>query len=327
MSRSEKYLPFVIAFCVPALGIFYNDVFGDEVAYHERVLYYLQVSAVLLGFWFFNKFLLRKTASFSTRKKNSLLILANGFIIFSLVFLGTRGIPNTIEPKSTPYIVGIRLGFLVLIFNIILRVFEAQREKAELTYQNLLLQSENLKFQVETLKQQVNPHFLFNSLNTLLDMVENHNENAVQYIRNFSNLYRVVLQSTKYDFVTLKDELDFLDNYWNLLTARFNEAISLTIDIPEGLEHASIPPLSLQLLVENAVKHNEATRESPLEIVIRGEKEHILVSNKIKPKGFPVKSEQVGLKNLQERFRLLHKVMDWSKEGGYFVVRLPLKTA
>ena len=327
MSRSERYLPFVIALLAPAAGAIQNDVFAQGVPLEVILTFYFQIFLVLLILWYYNKFLLLKSAKLSKKKKNGVLVFANLFIVLLLSFLSqynNQGLEGITQPF---WMSAARLTFVILIFNVILRVFESQREKAELAYQNLSLQAENLKFQVDTLKQQINPHFLFNSLNTLLDLVEDQRENAVEFIRNFSNLYRVVLQSAKFDFIPLEDELQFLSNYWNLLQVRFGEAIELNVDVPIEKEGIMIPPLSLQLLIENAVKHNEATKSDPLKIDVELTDEFITVSNRLKPKRFPVASEKVGLKNLQQRFTLLYKPIEWSMVNDQFIVNLPLKKA
>ncbi|MEQ9009063.1 MAG: histidine kinase, partial [Ekhidna sp.] len=171
----------------------------------------------------------------------------------------------------------------------------------------------------------INPHFLFNSLNTLLDLVEEDKEKAIQYIRSFSRIYRSVLQSAKYDFIALEDELKFLSEYWSLLKVRFHDAIDLSIDINANKMSSLIPPLSLQFLVENAVKHNEASSTNPLRIEIGESKNRLIVRNKINLKS-SVESEKLGLQNLQQRFSLLHKPLEYKNENGHFIVSIPLKT-
>jgi LytS/YehU family sensor histidine kinase len=136
----------------------------------------------------------------------------------------------------------------------------------------------------------------------------------------------VVLQSSKHDFISLEDELKFLMEYWNLLKVRFRDAIQLKVNIPSEKHNLHIPPLSLQFLVENAVKHNQASKNSPLLIEIMAHDNSLIVNNKITPKSYPVEGEKVGLKNLQHRFQVLHQPIEYGEEKGYFVVRLPLKT-
>lgn len=281
----------------------------------------------LLAIWYLNKWLLN---SENPLKKliglNPSILVGNILVIMAIGSFRAFRVEQA-EVELPSWLIMFRLALMAVILNVTLRVFKAQKTHAELKFQNLRLQADNLKFQIETLKQQINPHFLFNSLNTLLDLVEDSSEKASDYIRSFSNLYRAVLQSSKLDFIQLRDELKFLDDYWKLLKMRFGDSIQLDIEVDESKMDYLIPPLSLQLLVENAVKHNEATKQRPLSITIKLEKDdHLIISNLIRIKAFPENSERVGLKNLQQRFTALHKPISYGVDAGYFIVKLPLKT-
>jgi LytS/YehU family sensor histidine kinase len=281
---------------------------------------------MVLVLWYLNKWLLHVKNPI----KSSLgLILAtfllNGVAVVFLVLMDMIYLHYELVQKTPIWLMVLRLSSVIIIFNVVLRVFKAQKERAFLQYQNLRLQAENLKFQIDLMKQQINPHFLFNSLNTLLDLIEEDQEAAVRYVRSFSKLYRIVLQSAKHDFVTLEDELQFLREYWSLLKERFRDAIDLHVDIPETRMNDLIPPLSLQFLVENAIKHNEASKKTPLTIAVTSF-DHILeVKNKVNKKKYNVASEKVGLKNLQQRFTMLHQPIQYELKGEYYTVRLPLK--
>ncbi len=323
MSRAEKYLPFVLALFVPALSYINSPV---DLTGHKRVYIlasYVISSMFLLGIWFYNRWLLNK--DFLLKKwigLNASVIVANALLIAAIGFIHSF---RVVDPNLPSWLIMFRITLATVIFNVTLRVFRAQKMHAQLKMHNLSLQSDNLKFQIETLKQQINPHFLFNSLNTLLDLVEDDSKSASGYIRNFSNLYRSVLQSSKMDFIQLRDELQILNDYWRLLKIRFKHSIDLSIEIDEDKLDSLIPPLSLQLLVENAVKHNEATVEKPLTISIEFEDDHLIVSNKMNVKTYPEHSEKVGLRNLQQRFTALHRPINFGVENDMYVVRLPLK--
>ena len=325
MSRAEKYLPFVIALVVPMVGLINANLPFEEIEMGRLATNYLQISIILLIIWYYNRWLISKTLSFRKTRRYSVMIAANSGLIITISLLSSIDLSTTLRSDIPVWLIIYRLSLVVLIFNVVLRVFQAQREKSKLEVQNISLQAENLKFQVDLLKQQINPHFLFNSLNTLLDMVEEDDkEKAIQYIRNFSGIYRSLLQSAKYDFIPLEDELKFLKEYWGLLKVRFLDAIDLTIDIGADKMTALIPPLSLQFLVENAVKHNEASIENPLKIEVKESHNTLTIKNKIRLKG-SIESEQVGLKNLQQRFSLLYKSMEWRTQGEFFIVQIPLK--
>lgn len=323
ISRSEKVLPFAIALFVPAITQLNNSLYVGEVNYSVSFVNYLQAVALLLVLWYINSWLLLKTEN--AKNSISITLAVNAVIVVLLSVLSGTALVQEIAGQYSPLFLMIRLSMIVLIINIVLRVFHGQRKNAELEVQNLSLKAENLRFQVDILKQQINPHFLFNSLNTLLDLVENDSEDSVVYIQNFSGLYRNVLLSAQYDFITLSQELEFLDAYCNLLKVRFKESIDLEIEIEEGQKDLLVPPLSLQFLVENAVKHNELSVNEPLKISIKATKGILIIKNKIKTKEFSVPGEKVGLINLQKRFSILYQPMSWSDENGYFIVRLPLK--
>ena len=325
-SRSERVLPIAIALFAPAITQLNNSLLLDEVGYNAPIFGYAKGVLLLLLLWYFNRWLLLKTEKAKNIKnKYGIIVAANAVIVVSVGLIADSSMTQTIAGPYSFLVLMIRLSLISLVFNIVLRVFHGQRKNAELQLQNLSLKAENLKFQVDMLKQQINPHFLFNSLNTLLDMVENQSEDAVEYIENFSGLYRNVLQSAQYDFINLGQELEFLDAYCSLLRVRFKEAIDLEIEIGETQKDLLIPPLSLQFLVENAVKHNQLSVDEPLKISIRVTEKTLIVSNKIKLKEFSVPGEKVGLINLQKRFSILHQPISWENENGYFKVQLPLK--
>ena len=323
MSKLEKYLPFILATVAPLVGTFNYSSFLANVNYDQLITNYIQSAIALLIVWYVNKWLI--TLRSARMSRWMILVFGNLIFITCLAYVGTIYAPPGLSDLKNFWVILVRMSLLVVIYNVVLRVFESQKEQTKLQVQNLALQSENLKFQVETLKQQINPHFLFNSLNTLLDLIEDNQEEAALFTRKFSNLYRVVLQSLNYDYVPLDDELKFLSDYWGLLKMRFREAIELDIQIPEEKRAAEIPPLSLQFLVENAVKHNEASLRNPLRISVTESSNYLIVSNKVNPKRFPVQSERVGLENLQKRFTLLFKPIEFGQLGEEFVIKLPLK--
>lgn len=244
------------------------------------------------------------------------------FLVVDYFFLPT-GI--SLSSSLPIWVVAIRLIMAALIFAVFQQALKMTKQRESLYAQNLLLQTEKLKSELETMKQQINPHFLFNSLNTLIDLIEDDQKKAVGFVRVFSNLYRVVLQSSRQDFVFLEDELAFLNDYWELLKIRFNGAVHLTVNISDEKRKMLIPPLSLQLLIENAVKHNKATNENPLYIEVFETYDTLVIQNNINPKPFVSYSEGLGLVNLQKRFSLLVAPIEYGLDKDVFKVILPLK--
>lgn len=192
------------------------------------------------------------------------------------------------------------------------------------------LEKENLLSQYGALKSQVNPHFLFNSLSILSSLVKKDPDLSEQFIERLSRAYRYILEQRDTDVVPLAQELDFLQAYTFLLQTRFEHKFSVRVDVDDDhVQTSKIPALTLQLLVENAVKHNRMSEKEPLEIVISITDDNMLeVRNAFRPRGEKVASTGVGLQNIINRYALLtdRPVWAWEQEDA-FVVRVPLLTS
>jgi len=183
---------------------------------------------------------------------------------------------------------------------------------------------EKLIFQNETLKSQVNPHFLFNSLNTISSLIQTQPETAEQFINNLASVYRYILENGQKDLVPLQSEIGFLTDYSNLHRVRDEDKIFINIDVPEA-EKYKVLPVSLQILLENAIKHNIASRENKLRISIYVEDQFIVVKNNLQKKASQLTSTKTGLKNLAERVLLTAKrELIIEETNDYFTVKLPL---
>jgi sensor histidine kinase YesM len=187
------------------------------------------------------------------------------------------------------------------------------------------LRSEKLASQNQTLKDQLNPHFLFNSLNTLSNLVYEDADRSAAFIQKLSRIYRYVLEVQQEELVSLELELDFAENYLELQKIRFGENLNFRLEVskPQGL---FLPPLSLQLLLENAVKHNIASTENPLFIHILQKGKELWISNTYQPKSSQNEpSTGVGLNNIRSRYLLLSKVPPEVVQSEHeFSVMLPL---
>lgn len=186
------------------------------------------------------------------------------------------------------------------------------------------LQKENNTARYAALQSQLNPHFLFNSLNTLIAEIEYNPDNAVRFTKNLSSVYRYVLQSQDKTLVSLAEELEFLDSYLFLHKVRLGDCISCVCDIPADLAEAMLPPLTLQLLVENVIKHNTITSARPMKIDIFLEEGRLVVGNLVQPRKSK-ESSGVGLKNLSNRCKLmLGEEILVLHEKEMFIVKVPL---
>ncbi|WP_394970989.1 sensor histidine kinase [uncultured Croceitalea sp.] len=186
------------------------------------------------------------------------------------------------------------------------------------------LKREKLKSELSALKNQVNPHFLFNSLNSLNTLIR-ENQPATIFVNKLSYLYRYILQSGNKDLVTLKEELEFLESYVHLIKTRYQDRFSITVRIENNCHSAKVPTMALQLLVENAVKHNEISENTPLHITIFIDENHLVVQNNIQPKSTYVDSTGNGLANLNQRYKMLKgSSIVITSTNNIFSVKLPL---
>lgn len=188
------------------------------------------------------------------------------------------------------------------------------------------LKEEKLIFQYETLKTQVNPHFLFNSLNTLSSLVNSDPALSDKFIHKLSAVYRYVLENQEKDLVPLAAEMEFVKDFFYLQKIRDGEKIELKIDFEET-DAVKIIPVSLQMLVENAIKHNVASRKEPLLITIHFEGiDKLVVRNELRQRMQLAASSKIGLKNLNERCKLiLNREVEIQETADEFIVKVPLK--
>jgi sensor histidine kinase YesM len=178
------------------------------------------------------------------------------------------------------------------------------REWRRKTAEAATLRREHVERQLDLLKSQINPHFLFNSFNVLASLIQTDPKRAVAFLDELSSVYRYLLRANRADYSTLADELAFIQAYFVLLQTRFAEGISLTIDVPDHYIDKQLPTLTLQLLVENAVKHNIVSVSRPLRIQIRVADGRLVVENNLQKKRLAVTSGKVGLSNIAAKYAL-----------------------
>lgn len=190
------------------------------------------------------------------------------------------------------------------------------------------LRRQHTESQLEGLKNQVNPHFLFNSLNTLAYIIPEDPERGVRFVQELSRVYRYILEIRSYRLIPLQTELDFLDAYTFLLKERFGDKIRIEYDIPQEARQQQIIPLSLQMLFENAIKHNEISSTHPLTISLRVEEGRLYVRNTLRRKTQQQSSTGVGLQNIRNRYAFFtQQEVEVDETDDYFLVGLPLMSA
>ena len=177
----------------------------------------------------------------------------------------------------------------------------------------------------EALKNQINPHFLFNSLNTLSSLIYQDTGKSDQFIKKFADVFRYVLELNQEQLVPVKREISFLDAYLFLQKFRYGEALLVEKSLSSDLLNAKIPPLSLQLVVENAIKHNVISQQQPLRICIESDQNTLVVKNNYQHRENLGESTGIGQKNLIEKYRLINMPLpEFSLNGDEYHVRLPL---
>ena len=186
------------------------------------------------------------------------------------------------------------------------------------------LREENLKHRYRTLKTQVNPHFLFNSLNMLSETVHVDANKADNYIQKLAGVYRFILDNEETDLLLLVEELAFVEQYFSLQKERYGDKIELAVAV-ENAAMFKIIPISLQILIENALKHNMSSNEKPLKINVSTDNGYLIVTNNIQKKNILSDSPGTGLLNLKERVKLImKKEMIVIQTNELFIVKLPL---
>ncbi len=186
------------------------------------------------------------------------------------------------------------------------------------------LREENLKYKYQNLKSQVNPHFLFNSLNALSEIVYEDARKADKYIKSLSRIYRYILENEETDLVSLTKELEFVQQYFDIQKVRDNDKIILEVDMAD-VDAFKVLPVSIQILVENALKHNSRSEKSPLKIRVFKQNDKVVVSNNIQRKNILESTSKTGLLNLRERIKLiLYKDLIIEENTDQFMVKLPL---
>ena len=187
------------------------------------------------------------------------------------------------------------------------------------------LQKENLATQLANLKNQISPHFLFNSLNTLVYLIDEDKEKSKEFVYLLSDVYERVLDFSNKDLISLKEEMEYINAYVGLLVKRFGDNLKVHFNISPGAMQRMIVPLSVQTGIENAVKHNIISRKKPLQIQLMDSKDYLIIENNLQRKEMSSNGNGHGLKNIKNRYRLLSNLEMVTEEStSGFKLKLPL---
>jgi len=214
--------------------------------------------------------------------------------------------------------------FMVLTYTIINYWLYSFKEFQKIRIESERLMQEKTNLQFQSLKSQLSPHYLFNSLNTISSLIQESPAKAEKFIREFAATYQFLLKTRDEYLIEIKEELDFVKSYLYLQSIRYEEALNLDINLSKEHQKSYIPPLALQMLVENIFKHNTVSSDFPIKVSIYSEENQLVVSNSLKPKRSVAKSFGIGLSNIQNRYAFFSKQKPEIKKGNLFIVKLPV---
>src|SRR5437764_11267410 len=217
-------------------------------------------------------------------------------------------------------------GLAIIVFTLVYEILFLNKERELDNTIVRQLDRERSQAELEALRNELDPHFIFNSLNTLNHLILNNPPQAYSFNNKLAQVYKYFLLNKHNELISISEELEFIDSYFFLLKIRHDDKLNLETQLNEHNERLiMIPPLALQILIENAIKHNEFNQEHPLHIKIAMNHSYLRVSNNVKPKPYLVNSTGIGLKNLSSRYRILCNrdivIENTEKE---FTVKLPL---
>ena len=287
-------------------------------------------------FWvIYRQLLIFARRKFPSYKNYGRRVAVQVVIVFVVFFILKTILDPILHPLADQFVddkevhnLSMTIGALTVTF-LVLGVYETagfyfQLQKSQLEKERLM--KENMHSQLESLKTQVNPHFFFNSLNTLAYLIPEDPVKAENFVQKLSKAYRYILEIRDQELMSLENELNFLDSYTCLLKERFGENINININVSDDFLQHNVVPLSLQMLFENAIKHNVISSKYPLNIEVSAEKgDQLVVKNNLQRKNQTMNSTKVGLENIKKRYRLVcdQKVEIISSEE-FFIVILPL---
>ena len=251
----------------------------------------------------------------------SFLLLNYGMLVAAKFLAGTMS-PFSFQTGGIRILLVVWLVELVILG--LLLANRSMQNTLKLQRKAVSLQKENDIARYTALQNQLNPHFLFNSLNTLIAEIEYNPQNAISFTKNLSNVYRYVLQCQDKTLISLGEELEFMTAYLFLHEVRLGDCLRWNLQIPVEKMDYMLPPLTLQLLVENVIKHNSITMSKPMEIDVKEESDYLVVSNPIHPRKSG-ETTNIGLKNLSNRCKLIQgKEIEITKLENQFIVKIPL---
>lgn len=331
-------------FYIPTLGILLGIAISYFLIYSEQQenATYIFKDAILASFVgilitaiiFKTITILNRFLSYKNQTGNRLFA---GFIVhFSISFVLSVGcfylyllfffeVTHFFDEYDAAFLkLGIILSILTIIFEVVYFALYSYYSYSKFQIETVKQERKQIELQLKALKSQLSPHFLFNSLNTISSLVYKDENSAETFIRRLAKMYDFTLKSYHKKLITVSEELDFVNSYIYLLQTRFKDKFTCKITIDNALMSTKIPPLTLQMLVENAVKHNQLSTKKPLEISISSTLSEIIVENNITDAPKNITSFNIGLKNINARYLLLVNKAISIVRAHTFKVQIPI---
>lgn len=321
---------------IPIVGFVMSFLVND--ASHEAMTFWVRVSISILftailwnGCFVIIMFLRKKYAGIHlTAKRLILTILASSILLTvgaNLIGLALR-LCTTEQLMSIKFFfrhshVNLIAGFMVASIYETSYFFYKWKESVKL---NEELKNQQIRTQFEVLQNQMSPHFLFNSLNTLTTLIAEDQKVAIDFTQTLSEVYRYILQNKERELVSLHEELEFCKSYVYLLKKRYPQNLHVNFNVDADYKEYHIAPLTLQMLIENAIKHNSVSKKEPLNIDVYVDKgESVIVKNNLQPKKSLEKSTKTGLANIRKRYAYLgNREIDIIESKDHYMVAIPL---
>lgn len=327
----------IVIFVVAKLiGLFLGQSIAFDFRFVNQFLMYLLYALLLYGVnAFLFIYLEQKFGRNNFPKKRIVLSFIASIILTMVTIFLLRIIEEVIiegdtineflaNEKRYYYVVPFIITVVGILFFNAFYFYKALQDK-KIKEQKIIAGTASAKY--ESLKSQLDPHFLFNSLNVLTSLIEEDQDKAQKFTTSLSKVYRYVLEQKDKDLISLEEELSFAKTYMSLLKMRFENAISFEIPQQVSNPEAKVVPLSLQILLENCIKHNIVSEQQPLKITIKEYNNQLIVINNLQPKATLKKSSGVGIKNIKERYKILStRNININQTKNEFTVQLPLLT-
>jgi sensor histidine kinase YesM len=327
--------------CIPAMGILIPNVTGlianRKYNFAELVVSYVYFIFIAFIVWEGNvrlMYFIKKKFAWQNGQYYKIIaslffanIVYSGLVSASMLYLwkqySKETYANTGEPIiNATLVIIIAATFITNIYEMVFLNDEREYNLSRVEQLNIA----KAQAELEALKNQIDPHFIFNSLNTLSFLIMRDAPSAKLFNDTLAKVYRYILGNKDKDLVLLREEVEFISNYFYLLKIRFRNAVNMEIEINDlAAEDFLIPPISMQALVENAIKHNDFNDASPLTINVTISSNYIVVRNPVKPKAYMMQTSKIGLSNLDNRYKLITKKnIIIENNPGFFSVRLPV---